>query len=210
MGVIKGSISYSRFFAWGELPEKFQERFVRSVKTRAFEPLNPQEPDDERIGWCSVEDPFDTDLNHEAIFNNDYLNVALRIDTWRIPGPIFKAHFGEAEREYLERKGREKLSKREKDDLKALVTRRLRKQVLPAMKVIDLSWHLDSGIVRFWSSASKMHERLHEIFEKTFKLKLVPESPYTKAIWLGATDRQVKAFTNLEISEFHGLRAEGR
>jgi len=210
LGVIKGSISYSRFFVWGDLPERFQERFVRSVKNRAFEPLNPQEPDDEHMGWVSVDDPFDVDLGQDTIFNNDYLNVALRIDRWRIPAPIFKAHFAEAESEYLERKGREKLSKREKDDLKALVTRRLRKQVLPAMKVIDLSWHLDSGILRFWSNTSKMHERLHEIFEKTFKLKLVPESPYTKAIWLGASERQAKAFTNLEVSAFHGLRAGGR
>lgn len=203
MGAVKGTVSYTRFYVWGELEGSFQDRFMRSIRNRTFEPLVAQEPDDEHIGWCSIEDPFDLELTRDKVFNNNFLNLALRIDRWRIPQPVFKAHFAEAERQHLERKGREKLNKREKDDLKVFINKRLRKQVIPAMKITDLSWDMDGQVVRFWNNSAKMHERLLEIFEKTFKLKLVPESPYSNAVRRGITEKQALSLVNLELSTFH-------
>jgi recombination associated protein RdgC len=203
LGAVKGTVSYTRFYVWGELEGSFQDRFMRSIRNRTFEPLVAQEPDDEHIGWCSIEDPFDLELSRAKVFNNNFLNLALRIDRWRIPAPVFKAHFAEAEKQHLERKGREKLSKREKEDLKVFINKRLRKQVIPAMKITDLSWDMDGQVVRFWNNSAKMHERLIEIFEKTFKLKLVPESPYSNAVRQGITEKQALSLVNLELSTFH-------
>jgi len=176
---------------------------MRSIRNRTFEPLVAQEPDDEHEGWCSIDDPFDLELTRDKVFRNNFLNLALRVDRWRIPKPVFKAHFAEAEQQHLERKGREKLSKREKEDLRIFVQKRLRKQVIPAMKIMDMSWDMEAGLVRFWNTSAKMHERFFEIFEKTFKLKLVPESPYTNAVHIGITDKQALSLVNLEPSTFH-------
>lgn len=135
---------------------------------------------------------------------NNYLNLAFRIDRWRLPKPVFDAQFAEAERQLLERKNRERLTRKEKEELRLFVAKRLRKQVIPAMKIIDLSWDLEAGLVRFWSQSPKMHERLMEIFEKTFKLKLVTESPYANAIRLGITESQAMSLLQLDLSRFHG------
>lgn len=206
MGAIKGNVSYTRFYVWGELEGSFQDRFMRSIKNRTFEPLVAQEPDEEHMGWCSIADPFDLELSRDKVFFNNFVNLSLRIDRWRIPKPVFDAHFAEAERQHLEKKGRERLAKREKEELRMFVAKRLRKQVIPAMKITDMSWDMDANLVRFWNNSTKMHERFLEIFEKTFKLKLVPESPYANAVRVGITEQQALSLVGLELSRFHGQR----
>ena len=198
MGALRGTISYSKLFVRGEPLRVVDERFVEGVRLRAFRPLDPAEEDVQRAGWVAVDDPFDFDLDRTKLLRGSYLGLALRVDRWRIPGPLFKAHFAEATRAYLGERGRDKLGRREKAELRTFVERRLRKQTVPSMKVVDLVWNLDTGIVRFWSSARAMHELLGELFDATFGRSLVPESPYTAAAMLGMSDAELGRFDALE------------
>ncbi len=202
MGALKGSISYSKHYVRGALPEDFRDPFMERIHLRAFRPLGPEE-DEARVGWCSIENPLDFELDHGKVFFNSYLNLGLRIDRWQIPGPLFKAHFAEAEREHLAKRGRSKLGKSEKEDLALRVSRRLRKQLVPAMKTVDLSWNLETGVVRFWSQAPALVEALGEIFEATFGLDLVPESPFTAAARIGLGEAHERAFATLVPSVFN-------
>jgi hypothetical protein len=104
----------------------------------------------------------------------------------------------EAEAAYLEKKGRERLSRKEKTELKLLVARKLRKTTSPATRAVDLSWSIQEGVVRFFSHAQKPGALMAELFEKTFALKLVPESPYTLAARLGLSKAEEKAWEDLE------------
>jgi hypothetical protein len=203
LGALRGSISFSKFYVRGELPDGFRDTFVERIQLRAFTPLTVEEEADQRSGWCSIENPLDCELDHNKIFFNSYMNLGLRTDRWQIPSPLFKAHFGEAEREHLAKRGREKLGRREKEELKVVVSRRLRAQLLPVMKVIDLSWNLEQGIVRFWNQSPRVHEVLAELFEATFQLALVPESPYTAARELGLSEAHAAAFEAIKPTLFH-------
>jgi len=205
LGALKGSISYSKFYVRGELPDDFRDRFVERVGLRVFRPLVPEEDAGERAGWCSIAHPFDTELDHEKIFFNGYLNLGLRIDRWVIPSALFKAHFEQAAREHLEKRGREKLARREKEELKAMVEKRLRRQLMPAMKVIDLSWNLDTGVVRFWNQSAKVHELLDELFKDTFQLDLVPHGPATAALDMGLSDAEIDLLQRVEPSTYHAV-----
>ena len=197
LGALKGSISYSKHFVRGDLAEDFRDAFVESIRLRAFRPLGLDD-DEPRVGWCSIEDSLDCDLDHGKVYYNAYLNLGLRIDRWQIPGPLFKAHFAEAERERLAKRGRDKLGKKEKEELAAAVSRRLREQIVPTMKVVDLSWNLDAGVVRFWSQSPRLCEALGELFEATFGVDLVPESPFTAAARLGLSEAHEHAIFALE------------
>jgi recombination associated protein RdgC len=205
VGVIKGSISYSKFYVNGELPDNYQEAFMEALSLRRFTPLVVDEDADVRVGWVAIERPLEPDVvfDHNDVFFNSYVNLAIRIDAWRFPGPVFKAAFAEAEKKHLAKKGREKLTKKEKEELKAVVGRKLRHQFSPTIKVIDLSWNLQSGVVRFWNQSGKAHETLFEIWEKTFPVKLVPASPYVAATYLGLPEPRVAALASVEQSVFH-------
>ena len=205
MGVLKGSISYAKFYVQGPLPDDFRDSFLQSVSLRAFRPLTVDEDDETRVGWVPVARPFEPDasLDHDAVFFDSYLNLALRIDQWRFPAPVFKSAFSEAEKKYLEKRGREKLSRREKEELRVMVSKKLRRQFSPVMKAIDLSWNLETGVLRFWNQSTKAHEQLFEIFEKTFPVKLVPASPYTSALEAGLPEPRLEAMMLIEPAVFH-------
>lgn len=209
MGALKGSISFSKFYVRGDLPDGFRDRFVERIRLRAFRPLTVEEDEEQRAGWCSIENPLDFDLDHNKIFFNSYLNLGLRTDRWQVPAALFKAHFAEAEREHLAKRGRDKLGRREKEELRAIVSKKLRAQLIPAMKVVDLSWNLEAGVVRFWNQSPRAHEGLCELFAQTFELELVPESPYTAARELGLTSEQQNAFELLKPTVFHAESTAG-
>jgi recombination associated protein RdgC len=200
MPALRGTLTYARFYVEGEVPKDFSDRFMRAIRLRTMKPLLPDEEDLERSGWCQIEEPFELELGHEGVFYNTFINLGFRTDRWSIPGPMLKAKLKEAEAVYLQRKGREKLSRTEKKELKEVVSRKLRKQLSPAMTVIDFSWSLSENLVRFFSLSPRKCALMMELFQKTFALKLTPESPYTLASRLGLSKAANQAWDELEPS----------
>jgi hypothetical protein len=197
---LKGSLSYTRLFVEGELPEDFRARFMRAIRLRVMKPLEADEDALERSGWCAIGEPFELELGYENVFYNDFVNLGFRTDRWVIPTTLVRAKMREAEAAYLEKKARERLTKREREELKELVLRKLRKQFVPAMRVVDFSWSLDEGLVRFFSQSPRPIAAVSELFNKTFGLKLVPEAPYTLAARLGLDKSEEDAWNELEAS----------
>jgi len=197
---LKGSLTYARFFVEGELPDDFRERFMRSIRLRAMRPLEPDDEELERSGWTKIGEPFVVDLDYEDVFFNEYVVLGFRTDRWVVPAPVLRARVREAEAAYLEKKGRERLSRKEKQEIKQLVSRKLRRSTTPRSTIVDLSWSLGEGIVRFFSHSQKTGASMMELFKKTFGLTLIPESPYTLAARIGLDRAQQAAWENLEMT----------
>jgi len=205
MPALTGSLTYARLFVDGALPDDFRERFVTAIQLRAMRPLEADDDVPERSGWCTIGDPFELALDYERVFYNNFINLGLRTDRWSIPSALIRTHLKEAEAAYLEKKGRERLSKRERAELKELVLRQLRKTSAPTVRAVDCSWSLDEGTVRFFSHAQRPTATLIDLFQKTFVgLKLVPEAPYTLAVRLGLSTTQQEAWDRLEPTALVG------
>ena len=198
MPALRGSLTYARFFVEGAVPEDFRERWIRTIRARAMRPLEPEDEDLERSGWAKLGEPFVTELRADDVFHETQIVLGFRTDRWTIPGPVLRTRVREAEAAYLEKKGRERLSKKEKQELKLLVTKKLRRNMAPSTRAVDLAWSLEEGIVRFFSHAQKPGALMNELFEKTFSLRLVPESPYSLAARLGLSKAEEKAWEDLE------------
>ena len=209
MSALTGSLSYARFFIEKELPNIFSPRGEaatsmskahEAIVSFAMRPLNPDEPDTERSGWCVMGEALDVSMPHERVFLDGYINLGFRTDKWAIPGPLLKTKVREAEAAYKERSGRDRLGKREKSEIKEVVTRELRKKLVPSTRVIDLTWSLEEGLIRFFSHSERVTNAMAELFEKTFKLPLTHESPFTLSQRLGLTDAEIRAWENLEVT----------
>jgi recombination associated protein RdgC len=206
---LKGSLTYARFFVEGKVPDDFAAKFLRTIRHRAMRPLEPDEEELERSGWAKIGEPFVIDLAHEDVFFNEYLNLGFRTDKWQLPASLLKVKLREAEVAYLAKKGREKISRKEKSELKLMVAKKLRRETEPATRSVDLVWSLNEGLVRFFSHAEKPAGAMSELFKQTFGLTLVPESPYTLAERVGLDKAQKAAWSDLEMAYF-GARQEGR
>jgi len=198
LGALRGSLTFSRFFIVGDLPDDLPGFGLKRIRANVCQELNPDEDALEKHGWASVLDPFDTELDHEKVFFNEYAVLSMRVDRWVVPGPLLKAHLREAEEKLLERKGLEKIGKKAKADLKIMVVRKLRKQLVPVTRTVDLVWNIPTGVVLFFSHAKKSHELVQALFEKTFKLQLLLESPGTAVHRRGLTPSEELLFANLE------------
>jgi hypothetical protein len=205
VGVFSGSISYSKFFVRGDVPKRFQAPFMKAIRLRTFLPLEVDSEEDSSVGLCAPGNALDLDLSEDKVLFNQYVVLGLRIDKWRIPRTLFRAHFDAAEAELRARLGKDKLSKKDKDELTFRIQRRLRKKVLPSMRAFDLLWDIDRKVVLFWNRSPRVKDELMALFEQTFRLRLDEASPFVAAKAL-LDAGQMARLEALEASSFLDVR----
>lgn len=198
MGALRGNLTFSRFFVWGEVPPDLATASLTPIGAFTLRPLTPEEDDFERHGWCSIQDGMDLELDHEKVFFNEYLCLGLRVDKWVVPKPLLEMHLREAEAKLREQKGLERLGRKAKADLKLMITKKLRRNLVPVTKTVDLVWNVNTGVVHFFSQAAKLQELVMELFEKTFHVRLLPESPAVAAERVGMSDEESHSLDKLE------------
>ncbi len=181
MGVFNGSVTVTKFYVRGNVPKRFAAPYLEKIENAKFVELSVDDEASESVGWCVASSPLDLSLRHEQVYWGNYLVLGMRTDRWRIPRPLFKAQFDAAAQAWVERTGRQKMNKREKDELKFRIERKLRRKVLPSMRSVDVCWNLDRRTVRLWSRSPRVKEDFRELFERTFSLELDEESPYMTA-----------------------------
>ena len=181
MGARGGTLTFTRFFTQGALPKDLRRKFLEAAKLRVFEPLKPEDEALEATGWCVMERPFDLELDSAKMFHDSFVLLGFRVDRYRIPGALLKSQIADEEQRQLARGKKTKLSRNEKLEIKDRVVMRLRKKVIPTSKAIDLCWHLDSGVVLFFGHSKRMILDFMALFEKTFGMQLLEDSPHAAA-----------------------------
>ncbi len=202
MGAIKGSLSYKIFHVQGEPEDGWKERYVERIEANSFTPLTPEDEDEISEGWVPIDRPLQLEFDLYSVLFDHYINLGFRQDRYSIPKALLKAHVAEAEYEYMVENDKEELSKFERDDIKAMVKMELKEQQLPKMRVIDVSWDLHAGVVRFWSQTNKLCETFQGYFQDTFGLKILPANPYINAVESGLGEEKVEMLQDVEPTNF--------
>lgn len=219
MGALRGALTFTRFLIDGELPRDVRKRYLAAVRLRAFTPLEPESEGSEASGWCVIERPFDLEFEPDKIFYDRFVLLGFRVDKWRIPSSLLRTQVADEVQALLLRTGKSKLSRAERDEVKARVVRRLRKKVLPTSRAYDVLWDLDSGTLLFFCHSQRTIGEFTALFEKTFGLTLEKDSPYHAALRAQLPKSLMKELAHVEPSAFsigrkalarakHGARAE--
>jgi len=182
MGVRRGSLSFTRFRVTGIVPKDLRKRYLEAVQLRTFAPLDVNGEATEASGWCVLERPFDLEFDASKLFYDRFVLLGFRVDKWRVPGPLIKAHVEDEEQRLLGKSGRERLGRAERADLKSKVTMRLRRKIMPTAKLFDVAWDLDGETLLFFCHSAKLILDFSALFETTFGLSLVEDSPYAAAM----------------------------
>jgi hypothetical protein len=144
------------------------------------------------IGWTSIEDFTDTEFSRGPYTAAEYVALAFRIDSVRIPAKALELHTRTETRKLLEQTGRTRLSSAQRREMREMVQERLRRQMIPSIQVFDLLWNTSDGIVYFGTHGIKARDRMEDHFKKSFGLSLIPLIPYLRAeeILTDAGDRK--------------------
>lgn len=202
MGARRGSLTFTRLFVRGTPPKDLRKRYLASVRLRAFRPLEPDDEDNEASGWCVIERPFDLEFDADKVFHDRYLVLGFRVDRWRIPATLLNAEMADEEQRLIAKLGRERLGRRERQELKLRAAARLRRKVLPASKAVDVCWDLDGGTVLLFSHSARLIADFSALFEKTFGFGLDEDSPHAAAQRAELPARLERALYDVEPLSF--------
>jgi hypothetical protein len=125
-----------------------------------------------------MERPFDLELDASNVYEDRFIVLGLRIDRYRVPGAIIRSQMADEEQKLLTRSGKNRLSRNERLELRDKIVLRLRKKLAPSTRCLDVVWNLDAGLVLFFGHSRRVLADFAALFEKTFGLALVEDSPH--------------------------------
>ena len=186
MGFASGSVSYRRFAVVGEAPTSADQALLDKLAGHA---LKPGEFGAEEVeyGWGGGRHVLDGQFGFEHNVFADALHFALRIDTNKVPGDLKKAYQIMEEEAAAATNPSGFISKNQKKDVKDIVRRRLEDDMRSGRfrrsKLLPVLWDLPSQTV-YCTASGASFEKLAELFERTFDLKLAPVTAGSLALRL--------------------------
>ena len=187
MGALKGSMSVRRYAVTDALPTDVRKKLVRGVRAHAFAAIDPKADLDVSVGWVSILDSEDTELDaNRCLFvgsDGEHLRISMRVDVLKPSSAEVRRQLDTKVRVTEGEEGRP-LSKRERRELKDEIARALRLRSVPRVRTFDVVWNLDTGRLYFWSQSKGTNELFLDLFAKSFALRLSVEGP---SMWARAT-----------------------
>jgi recombination associated protein RdgC len=202
VGALAGSISTTAYYVEGKLESGFRETFLAGMQKLLFEDISVEGEDTESWGWVNIHDPFDTDLRIDNVHWDAYFLFGLRQDVLRVPASLFKLYLKQRFDAYKAEFGKDRLAKSEKDNMKDLLERELRRKTLPAIKVHDVAWNLDRGELWLFATNKGVREQFEERFDRSFGLNLIPRNAYSLLERRGLEDSALAEAARLEATVF--------
>ncbi len=93
MGFLNGRITYVRYQISGDSPLPFGDEILEAVEQHAIGRHGAADANDGvRVGWAGGDHVLDTTFDHGKNLLNDALQVAIRVDTDKIPGSLLRAY----------------------------------------------------------------------------------------------------------------------
>jgi len=199
MGFLNASSSFTRFriadpvpaTLWPTLPDKLKQFCFRDIDNTS---------DERSWGWVCFDDMLDTSWRTAPPEKGGYIAFSLRQDTRRIPAAVLKKHLAIALREEEARnkeQGKKFISRERKKELREQVRIKLMARFLPIPAEFNVLWTIDTGVIYFASTQSKMIDLFSDYFTLTFDLHLEPLTPYA----LAASMLDEAAMTKLDTLE---------
>jgi len=198
VGLLSASSTIVRYVA--APPASLDRKAVaRAVARRVFRDFDPENAEaSHAFGWVAIHDPLATDLGPADLFFQQYLAIGFRYDRRAVPPKLL----------YLERRRAEAARRAEQEDgrlgravrkqIKAEVEARLLLRALPAPRLFDCVWNLETGRVYFTGKLRVAREAFAELFRATFGVAPVPLIPYLAAEHVGLPARVVEAVRAVE------------
>lgn len=198
MGALAGTITATCYYIRDEIPRDFKERYIEALNKNRFVEINFNLDQEESMGWVPISDPFRTNFDLEESLWGNYLIFALRHDTVRLPATAFKMHLKKAINEYLKESGKQRLSKTETEEIKDSLEKQLKRKALPNIRVYDIVWNLERGVVWLWTTNKKLNELFVEFFQDTFEIQPIERNPYSAIEEMGFEQDALDFILDLE------------
>ena len=214
MGFASGSISFRRYAVIGEARSEVVQDMLDRLSEHTLRPRELGVPEEDEYGWSGGRHVLDGSFSFENNVYADALLFGLRIDTNKVPGDLKKAYQMMEEEAAAANNPSGFISKLQKRDAKDIVRRRidedLRSGRFRRSKLLPILWDLPSQTL-FCNASGAAQEKLLEIFERTFELKLMPLSAGSIALRMLEPKGRRRDYEDARPTRFvHGPEGESQ
>jgi hypothetical protein len=187
MGFSSGPVSFRRYTVAGATPDAIDQTILDKLDEHALRPRDLGVPEEVEYGWSGGRHVLDASFSFEHNVYADALSFGLRVDTNKVPGELKTAYTLMEEEAVAATNPSGFISKNQKRDVKDIVRRKvddeLRSGKFRRSKLAPILWDLPSSTL-YCAANTSTEEKLLELFERTFELKLLPISSGTLAMRL--------------------------
>ncbi len=177
MGLLKGSVTFSRYRIVGALPDHFPEFFNERIRRCTFQAVW-RTTDEKAAGWTSVDNGPDTDFPYASYAHGRYMLFSLRIDRKSVAPSLLRLRILEAERKHLAESGQKKLYREQRESIRESVRLELLGKTLPIPAFHEICWSVPDHVLTFCCLSDKVVGELQELFRESFSLGLAPYAPW--------------------------------
>jgi hypothetical protein len=184
MGFASGSVSFRRFAVVGKGPGSIDQALLDALSKNALTEGELGVPEEE-YGWGGGRHVLDARFSFEHNAFADALHFALRVDSNKVPGELKKAYQLMEEEAVASTNPSGFISKGQKKDVKETIRRKLDDELRSGRfrrsKLLPVLWDVPNHTV-YCSASGSSQEKLLDLFERTFELKLQPLSAGSLAL----------------------------
>ncbi len=177
MGILKGSLTFSRFGMKEDPPERFLDFIHERLSRFSFSGLETAERQ-KIVGWTGMEDILDTTFGYARHVKGDFLLFTLRVDRKAVPASLLKVEAMTAERKYLKETGKERLYREQKQDIRDRVQHSILEKSLPVPSFYDICWSVSGKWLIFTSLSETACLDFLEMFKESFGFTPFPLVPW--------------------------------
>ncbi len=181
MGLLKGTLTFSRYRITGGRPANFSAFIDERLKKYAFRESAAQ-GDEDNAGWTSLENILDADFKNEGYALGDYLLFSLRIDRKTIPASLLKIRLLEGEKNLRAESGGKRIYREQRDALKEQIRAQLLENAHPIPSFHGVCWSVSKSMLFFSSLTEKAAEEFQDLFKHSFGLTVYPFTPWEGAL----------------------------
>ncbi len=178
MGLIKGSLSLTRYRVLEEPPEEISDDYITErLNKNAFIDIE-HAPEERSLGWVEFFNHLDSHFNPATYRFGGMLAMTLRLDTRKLPGKTVSRYYAIREARYIEKTGR-KPNSLAKKELKDAVKSELLRRALVNTELMEVAWLHQENEIWLAAAGEKRRETFEELWSRTFGLSLQMLVPVT-------------------------------
>lgn len=166
-----------RYRVLGPPPADLDKMATLAIRRYSWRPICDMRGERESFGWVDPRNVLASMFTWEDLVLHPYVLLGIRQDRKKFSSVLFRARRDAIVREVCRQKKVQRLSRAHCIAIEEELTVTMLKETTPTSAFCNVVWDLNSGIVYVAAAGEKVCERIQEMFEGTFDLKLQPILP---------------------------------
>ncbi|MBI1234926.1 MAG: hypothetical protein GC208_10535 [Alphaproteobacteria bacterium] len=171
------SLSVRRYAVLGDVPRTLPQTATLAMRRYTFRPIDDSRGEKEAFGWINPRNLLAENFTFDEVADGLHLLLGVRRDHKAFSPVLFRARREELFESAKKERKLQKISRQQRLALEEQLTIQMLREISPQSAFSELLWDMNSGIVLMGATSNALCERIQELFEATFDLKLRPMYP---------------------------------